>query len=183
MYGFREDVQRAVDYHGHLCSGQLVGVKMARAGLRALGLHNDDPADRKKIYVFVECDRCPADAIGIVTNTRVGKRTLRALDLGKIAATFVNLETHKAVRVVRAVRKHPGDGEDMIAFYENLSDEGFLTVTNVSVALDENDLPGEPRQIVTCAKCGESVTDGRHVTVGGQTLCRSCADKPYYTVL
>lgn len=183
MYTFREDVERAVSYHGHLCSGQLVGVKMARAGLRALGLNNDDPTDRKKIYVFLECDRCPADAIGIVTNTRIGKRTLRALDLGKIAATFVNLETGKAVRVVRAVRRHPKEGEDMISFYENLPEEGFLTITEVKVDLKENDLPGEPKQIVTCARCGEDVTDGRHVMVDGQPLCKTCAGTSYYRVL
>ena len=63
MRTFREDVERAVSYHGHLCSGQCIGVKMARLGLKTLGL--DPDVNPKNIYVFVECDRCPADSIGI----------------------------------------------------------------------------------------------------------------------
>ena len=181
MKSFREDVERAVAYHGHLCSGQCIGVKMARLGLELLGL--DGEKDRKKIAVYVECDRCPADAIGIVTGCRVGKRTFRAMDYGKIAATFINLDTEKAVRIQRKNRIHPSDDEDMIAFYENLPWQDIFKVQNVQVDLRPCDLPGPPVEAVFCEKCGEDVTDSRHVTVDGHILCKSCAGQSYYRVI
>lgn len=183
MYTFREDVERAAKYHGHLCSGQCVGVKIGRAGMRALGLDNDDPLDRKKVLVFVECDRCPADAISIVTGTRIGKRTLKVRDFGKVAATFLSPETGEGVRIARVVRRHPAEGEDMIAFYENLPEEDFLEITPVKVDLQPGDLPGPPVSAVTCAACGEGVTDDRHVVRDNKTLCKACAGQCYYQVL
>ena len=181
MNTFREDVERAVAYHGHLCSGQCIGVKMARLGLKTLGL--DPEKDRKRLYVFVECDRCPADAIGIVTGTRVGKRTFRALDFGKIAATFVDLETENAVRIQRKKRCHPADGEDIIGFYETLPDDEIFKVQRVKVPLRPCDLPGKPLEVQYCEVCGEDITDGRHVVKDGKILCRACAGEAYYTVL
>lgn len=181
MYTFREDVERAVNYHGHLCSGQCIGVKIARAGMREIGLDNQNPDDLKKIIVYVECDRCPADSIGIVTGTRIGKRTLKVLNFGKVAATFVNLETGKAVRVARMVRKHPQDGEDMISFYENLPEEGYLKITPVTVSIPACDMPGPPVEAVICAGCGEGVTDSRHVQREGQPFCKACLGQAYYT--
>ena len=181
MRTFREDVERAVAYHGHLCSGQCIGVKMARLGMKTLGL--DPETDAKKIYVFVECDRCPADAIGIVTGARVGKRTLRALDFGKIAATFVNLETNEAVRIQRHTRRHPADGQDPVEFYEKLPDEDIFKIQRVKVDLRPCDLPGKPVEVVYCECCGEDVTDSRHVIKDGKILCRSCAGESYYNVL
>lgn len=180
MRSFREDVEAAVAYHGHLCSGQCIGVKMARYGLRLLGL--DPIEDRKRIMVFVETDRCPADSIGIVTGCKVGKRTYRSLDYGKIAASFVDLETRRAVRIHRKVRMHPADGEDMISFYETLPDEAIFSAREVVIDIAECDLPGMPTAIVDCHLCGEDVTDGRHVMVDGKPTCKACAGMAYYTV-
>ena len=181
MRTFREDVERAVSYHGHLCSGQCIGVKMARLGLKTLGL--DPDVNPKNIYVFVECDRCPADSIGIVTGTRVGKRTYRAMDFGKIAATFVNLDTKEAVRIWRHTRRHPAEGEDMITFYENLPDDEIFRIQRVNVDLKPCDLPGPPVEIQICENCGEDITDSRHVVKDGKILCKACAGGSYYTVL
>ena len=177
MRSFREDVERAAAFHGHLCSGQCLGVRMAHMGLRLLGLDNEK--DRKKILVLVECNRCPADAIMITTGCSVGKRTFYFLDRGKTAATFVNLETGRAVRVIRRTHRHPAEGEDLLDFYEELPEEGWLEAREVSVELKAGDRPGPPVEIITCARCGEEVTDGRHVTIAGEVLCRSCAGAPY----
>ncbi len=178
MRSFRDDVERAIAFHGHLCSGQCLGVRMTHMGLRLLGLDNE--IDRKKIMVFVECNRCLADAIMITTGCTVGKRTYYFVDMGKAAATFVNLETQKAVRVVRTVHRHPADGEDLLDYYETLPEEGWLDAQEVIVELKAGDMPGPPVEIVNCARCGEEVTDGRHVETEGTTLCRSCAGKKYY---
>ncbi len=178
MRSFREDVARAVEFHGHLCSGQCLGVRMAHLGLRTLGLDNE--TDRKRIMVFVECNRCPADSIMITTGCKVGKRTYYFMDMGKAAATFVDLETNRAVRVVRKRHCHPAEGEDLLDFYEKLPDDGWLETQEVRVKLKPGDMPGPPVEIVTCARCGEEVTDGRHMVIGNFTLCRSCAGKNYY---
>ena len=178
MKSFREDVERAVAYHGHLCSGQCIGVKMAHLGMKTIGV--DPEVNPKSIYVFVECDRCPADAIGIATGTRVGKRTFRAMDYGKIAATFVNLDTNEAVRIQRHTRRHPADGEDLISFYENLPDEEMFKIQRVEVDLKPSDLPGVPSEIGHCEVCGEDVTPTRHVVKDGKILCKSCAGMSYY---
>lgn len=178
MRSFREDLDRAVAFHGHLCSGQCLGVRMAHMGLRLLGLDNE--RDRKKIMVFVECNRCPADSIMITTGCSLGKRTFYFFDMGKTAATFVNLETGKAVRVVRKNHIHPAHGEDLTDFYENLPEEGWLEAKEVTVDLSAGDLPGPPVSIVTCESCGEEVSDNRHVIIDGKTLCKTCAGEGYY---
>ena len=179
MKTFREDVERAVAFHGHLCSGQCIGVKMAHMGMRMIGIDNE--TDRKKIMVFVECNRCPADAIMISTGCRIGKRTYYWKDLGKVAATFLNLETGKAVRVVRQKHCYAPEGADMIAFYENLPEEEFLTAQEVKISLGEGDYPGPPVKVVVCEKCKEEVLDNRHVTCeDGTFLCQSCAQGAYF---
>src|ERR671914_2651629 len=86
--------------HGHLCAGQLLGVRMARLGCRLIGVEDPRGADRKKLIVWVEIDRCMADAVGAVTGVRLGRRSLKYFDYGKVAATFLNTETRAAVRIV-----------------------------------------------------------------------------------
>src|ERR1700724_328651 len=85
--------------HGHLCAGQILGVRMAMLGCQRLGIEDPKGADRKRLVTFVEIDRCATDAIGVVTGCRLGKRALKFRDWGKMAATFVDLETHRAIRI------------------------------------------------------------------------------------
>src|SRR5215813_6448812 len=85
--------------HGHLCAGQVLGVRMAMLGLKKLGIEDPQGADRKRIVTFVEIDRCATDAVMIVTGCRLGKRALKFRDWGKMAATFVDVNSGRAVRV------------------------------------------------------------------------------------
>ena len=178
MRTFREDLERSVEFHGHLCSGQCLGVRMAHMGMRLLGLDNE--RDTKKIMVYTECNRCPSDSILISTGCRIGKRTYYFADLGKVAATFLNLETGKAVRVVRTNHRYSAEGEDMVAFYEALPEEEFLEAKEVVVKLGEGDYPGPPVKVVVCEECGEEVMDMRHVVKDGKTLCKACAKEITY---
>jgi formylmethanofuran dehydrogenase subunit E len=81
--------------HGHLCAGQILGVRMALLALQRLGIEDPrgiySPKDRKRLVTFVEIDRCATDAIGVVTGCRLGKRALKVRDWGKMAATFLDL--------------------------------------------------------------------------------------------
>src|SRR5437764_9934954 len=68
-------------------------------GCVRLGIEEPRGRDRKRLVTFVEIDRCATDAIGVVTGCRLGKRALKFRDWGKMAATFIDLEKDKAVRV------------------------------------------------------------------------------------
>ena len=99
MNSLDEYLRDAEQAHGHLCAGQVLGVRMAMLGMRKLGI--DEPADfRKRLLTVVEIDRCATDAVSLVTGCRLGKRSMKFLDYGKVAATFLDLETGRAVRVV-----------------------------------------------------------------------------------
>jgi formylmethanofuran dehydrogenase subunit E len=179
--------------HGHLCAGQVIGVRMSMLGLRLIGIDEPKGADRKKLYVIVEIDRCATDAIQSVTGCSLGKRSLRWLDLGIMAATFVNLETSAAVRITareearESARTYRPDIVDryqrQLAAYQEMPDEALFAVQRVRLTLSENDLPGRPLRRVCCQQCGDWVQDGREERVGGRTVCRSCAHGAYFTVI
>jgi formylmethanofuran dehydrogenase subunit E len=156
----------------------------------------DDPrgADRKKLVVWVEIDRCMADAVGAVTGVRLGKRSLKYLDYGKVAATFLNTETTEAVRVVAleesralADARYPeieSKKERQFRAYREATDDELFKIERVAVGYGEMDAPGRPRSRVLCASCGEGINDGREVRSDeGQVLCRPCAAGGYYRKL
>lgn len=178
-------LQKAEAAHGHMCPGQILGVRMALLGLRDLGIEDPLGTDRKRLITYVEIDRCATDAIGMVTGCRLGKRTLKFLDWGKMAATFVDLSSGSGVRVVAletsrdlAGKLHPEienkSLQQMLA-YRELGDAQLFGVDHVRVRVDPADLPGHRTDRLTCARCGEGINFGRFEEVAGQRLCLSCA--------
>ena len=99
MESIDELLDRCEVSHGHLCPGQLLGVRIATLGCGLIGIQDPRGADRKKLIVWVEIDRCMADAVGAVTGARLGRRSLKFLDYGKVAATFLNIDSGDAVRI------------------------------------------------------------------------------------
>jgi len=99
MKSLDEYLSQAEQAHGHLCAGQVLGVRLAMLGLAKLGIDDPDGKDRKRLVTFVEIDRCATDAVAVVTGCRLGKRALKFRDWGKVAATFVDVGTNQAVRV------------------------------------------------------------------------------------
>jgi formylmethanofuran dehydrogenase subunit E len=192
MKSLEEYLLLAAQDHGHLCPGQVLGVRMAMLGLRKLGI--DEPVQqRKRLLTFVEIDRCATDAVSLVTGCRLGKRSLKLLDYGKLAATFVDLEAHRAVRVaarddarVKARGMFPELAEprqQQLEAYKVMDDADLFAVHWVRVKLKPEDLPGRPRSRVTCEQCGEGVNDGRERRVEGRVLCRSCAGESYFEIV
>lgn len=180
----------AAAFHGHVCPGQVLGVRLALLGCRAVGLPR--PRGSKRLIVWVEMDRCGADAIQTVTGCRLGKRTLKFVDHGKLAATFLNTETGEAVRVVAraesrelAARRYPAldRHEAQMAAYRHLADEELFDVQRVAVELAEDDRPGRPSARVRCSVCGEEVNDRRHVETPDGPVCRACAGDAYVRTL
>jgi formylmethanofuran dehydrogenase subunit E len=175
----KEVLDRCVAYHGHICAGQALGVRIAKKGLELAA-----PEGQKDLIVFVENDRCIADAVLIATGTRLGRRSLKYMDYGKMAATFVNLKTNIAWRVGTKPRNYKEEGkEDATNRVLETNDEELLVWRKVTVNLRKEDLPGKPERIVNCVVCGEKVFDGKDVAdtdKGDGPLCKSCAFGSYY---
>src|SRR5258708_24602032 len=131
--------------HGHLCAGQVLGVRLAMHGLHRLGIDAPQGKDRKRIVTFVEIDRCATDAIMVVTGCRLGKRALKFRDWGKMAATFIDLETGKAIRVAAresskalAQRLHPeveNKNQQQMLAYREMTDRQLFPTEWVKVTL------------------------------------------------
>jgi formylmethanofuran dehydrogenase subunit E len=179
--------------HGHLCAGQVLGVRMAMFGLKTLGLDDPQGKDRKRIVTFVEIDRCATDAVMVVTGCRLGKRALKFRDWGKMAATFIDVETGKAVRVAaressKALAKSmhpeiPDKNQQQMLAYREMADDDLFTTQWVKVDLPPEEFPGYRGQRIACDSCGEGINFRREVRRGMQTLCRSCAGEQYYEIL
>lgn len=191
MKSFDDLLTSSAEIHGHLCPGQVVGVRMAMLGCRLIGLDQPTRNDQiKKLIVYVEMDRCAADAVAQVTGVKLGRRSLKFMDFGIMAATFFNLETDRAYRILSTeeardlatfyapdvVGKHP----QQLEAYKRMPDSVLFRVYQVQVDLSEFDLPGPTRSKITCSRCGQAVRDHREVVVEGATLCKPCAHGAYF---
>ena len=177
-------VAEAGKFHGDICHGISIGTRMTMSGLKRIGISDPKGADRKKLMVFVEIDRCTTDAIMALTGCRPGKRTMKIRDYGKMAATFINLETSKAARVV--IKKTPdssdGNNEEKPDFAKAPEEEIFV-ITDVEVTLRPEDMPGKPLRRIPCSRCGEIIMDGREIEHHNEFLCKPCFNnKDYYHI-
>jgi formylmethanofuran dehydrogenase subunit E len=176
--------------HGHLCAGQVLGVRMAMFGLKKLGIDDPQDRDRKRLVTFVEIDRCATDAVMVVTGCRLGKRALKFRDWGKVAATFVDVETGKAVRVsaresskALARSMHPeieDKNQQQMLAYREIPDDQLFQSQWVHVELPPEEFPGYKGERVVCDRCGEGINFRREVRLAGKVLCRGCAGERYY---
>jgi len=184
--------------HGHLCAGQVLGVRLAMLGLEKLGIEDPRGKDRKRLVTFVEIDRCATDAIAVVTGCRLGKRALKFRDWGKMAATFVDLgitdvSTGKAIRIAAkesskalARSMHPEieskNQQQMLAYHEMPEDDLF-TKQWVKVELPAEEFPGYKGDRIVCAECSEGINFRREIVRDGRVLCHACAGERYYEIL
>jgi formylmethanofuran dehydrogenase subunit E len=193
LLSLSEYEQLAAAAHGHLCAGQILGLRMALYGMHLLGLDDPTGGDRKRLITFVEIDRCATDAIPIVTGCRLGKRALKFRDFGKVAATFCDLREQRAVRIAardsakqRAREMYPQiekKNEQQMRAYRDMPDEELFAVQWVRVSLGPEEFPGYKANRVVCAACGEGINFKREVLREGRTLCRACAGERYYEPL
>jgi formylmethanofuran dehydrogenase subunit E len=187
---FDEYLRDAEVAHGHLCAGQVLGVRLAMLGLQKLAIDDPHGKDRKRLVTFVEIDRCATDAVAVVTGCRLGKRALKFRDWGKVAATFVDLEAGKAVRIAAkesskelARRLHPeipDKNQQQMRAYRELSDDDLFTEQWVKVDLPPEEFPGYKGERIVCQVCGEGINFRREIRREGKVLCRACAGESYY---
>ena len=195
MENFDTLLKGSAKAHGHLCPGQVIGVRMAMIGCKLIGL--DDPSimpQIKKIIVYVEIDRCATDAISYVTGVKLGRRSLKFVDNGIMAATFVNLETKQAFRIVSteesrdlaikyAVMHFPkieDQHQQQLEAYKKMGIEDLFKIEPVVVDIPLCDMPGPTKFKAECQNCGIIVRDKREVIKNSKILCRTCAFGSYY---
>lgn len=193
MKSLDEYLHDAEQAHGHLCAGQVLGVRLAMLGLEKLGIEDPRGKDRKRLVTFVEIDRCATDAVAVVTGCRLGKRALKFRDWGKVAATFVDVSSGKAVRIAakesskaRAREMHPeieNKNQQQMLAYREMKPEELFEVQWVKVELPPEEFPGYKGERIVCEQCGEGINFKREVRKDGRVLCRSCSGERYYTPL
>ena len=193
MDSFDNLLKISTKIHGHICAGQVIGVRMSMLGLERISIADPKGEDCKKLYVLVEIDRCATDAIQSVTGCSLGKRSMRWMDFGIMAATFVNLETGKAVRITareesRELSKkyYPALAnkyQQQLEAYKIMPEEELFSIQDVKADIPECDMPGRPLRRVQCEDCGDYVQDCREVEQDGKILCRACAGQRYYSSL
>ena len=177
--------------HGHICPGQVLGVRMAVLGCQLVGIEDPRGVDRKRLFVWVEIDRCVTDAVSAVTGVRLGKRSLKFLDYGKVAATFLNLSENRAFRIVAkedsrelADALHPTIGdkkEQQMLTYREAEMPDLFKIERVRLDLGDFEMPGRPCRRILCAQCGEGINDGRDLLDSlNRRVCRPCAFGGYY---
>ncbi|NWF73938.1 MAG: formylmethanofuran dehydrogenase [Nitrospirae bacterium] len=191
MRPFEDLLKESVARHGHLCAGQVIGVRMSMLGCNLVGIENPGVGGwRKKLMVFVEIDRCATDAIQSVTGCSMGKRTLKFRDFGINAAAFLNLETREAYRIVSTEESRrladlyaPEESDParrQLIGYQQMPDSELFHVQAVNVRLEEWEMPGPSRRKVACGRCGQIVRDGREVMRDGVPLCCPCSGMGYF---
>jgi formylmethanofuran dehydrogenase subunit E len=188
---FEELLAMAEAAHGHLCAGQILGVRMAMLGCQRLGIDEPRGRDRKRLVTFVEIDRCATDAIGVVTGCRLGKRALKFRDWGKMAATFIDLAPadlthHRAIRIAAreaskelARQLHPkidNKNQQQMLAYREMPDADLFTEEWVRVTLPPKEFPGYKGDRLACAQCGEGINYDRYIERNGQRFCLACAN-------
>ena len=193
MKSLDEYVDLAAQAHGHMCAGQILGLRMAMYGMKLLGIEEPTGRDRKRLVTFIEIDRCATDAIPIVTGCRLGKRALKFRDFGKVAATFCDLKEDRAVRIVaretakqRAQELYPeiaDKNQQQMRAYRELADAELFAEQWVRVALGAEEFPGYKGERRICDSCGEGINFKREVVRDGRVLCKACAGERYYTPL
>jgi formylmethanofuran dehydrogenase subunit E len=198
MLALEDYLREAEIAHGHLCAGQVLGVRLAMVGLEKLGIEDPRGKDRKRLVTFVEIDRCATDAIAVVTGCRLGKRALKFRDWGKMAATFVDLgikdvSTGKAIRIAAkesskalARSMHPeieSKNQQQMLSYREMAEDDLFTKQWVKVELPAEEFPGYKSDRIVCAECGEGINFRREVVRDGRVLCRGCAGERYYEIL
>jgi formylmethanofuran dehydrogenase subunit E len=191
MLSFDDLLREAEIAHGHLCAGQILGVRMAMLACQRLGVTEPKGTDRKRLVTFVEIDRCATDAIAVVTGCRLGKRALKFRDWGKMAATFTDLKPPeqsepRSIRIAalesskqRARELYPHiedkNAQQMLA-YREMPDSDLFSEQWVRVPLAPREMPGYKSPRIACALCGEGINYDREVRRDGLILCQGCAE-------
>lgn len=191
MTPLQELLQQTAALHHHLCPRQVLGVRMGLFAGELLGL--EVPQTRKRLLTIMETDGCGADGVAVATNCWVGRRTMRIIDYGKMAATFIDVRTEAAIRIaphpqaraaaVALAPQTPNRWQAYLEAYQVLPEAQLFQYREVKVLQDVREILSYAGRRAICAECGEEVINEREVEQDGRTLCRACAGTAYYVTV
>lgn len=181
-------LRRSSALHDHLCPRQVLGARIGLLAGELLGL--DFPRSDKRVLVLVETDGCFADGVSVASGCWLGRRTMRLVDHGKIAATFIDVRTEQAFRIIprtdlrQRVRDSRSEGQKRwhayMQAYQEMPDSELLSATEVELSLDWRGLLSQPGKRAVCEACHEEIVNEREVVQDGKTLCLACAGERYW---
>ena len=180
--------------HGHMCPGQVLGVRMGILGLELLGYGAPlNGRDVKNVLIWVEIDRCATDALTTTTGVRLGRRSLKFVDFGLMAATFHRISDGLSYRIEvredcrqKAAAQFPHLIEPQqreVEAYQVMSPSDLFRVHRVRVEVRPEDMPGWSESKAYCQECGAVIRHRREVVKDGRTLCPVCAGGAYFEVI
>jgi formylmethanofuran dehydrogenase subunit E len=184
-------LEQSAARHSHLCPRQVLGV---RIGLLATRIFDLPPGGNpgKRLFTIIESDGCFSDGIEVATGCTLGHRRLRLEDYGKIAATFIDTITGRAVRIApkldirqKAYAYAPDEPRRYFAqlrAYQIMPDETMFTIAPVILTTPIEAILSRPGMRVNCDSCGEEIINEREIKENGLTLCRTCAGDSYYQI-
>ena len=182
---YEEQLKKAGEFHGEICGGIAIGTKLAMYGLELMGMELN--VRHKNLMVILEIDRCMADAVQAVTRCSMGKRSLKQVYYGKFAATFCNMDTGDALRIVdvdvNRKDKVKESREEMIERFKTTPPDELFMVQKVKVHLTEAQMPGKPHVSEICSVCGDIVADDCHLIMDGEIVCKPCGEGAYYELV
>lgn len=184
-------LEKTAAMHHQLCPRQVLGVRMGILAGKLLDL--DLPQEEKRLFVFMETDGCAADGVSVSTGCWVGRRTMRIIDFGKVAATFVDTKTDRAYRIhphpacrSRSREYFPEAESEWHAqrdAYQHLTDEELLLAIPVELEVDLKSIIGQPGVRTDCTICGEEIINQRELVHEGSVLCLGCAGENYFKTI
>ena len=189
MASLQELLARTASPHHNFCPRQVLGVRMGILAGKLLNL--DLPQTDKRLFTFVECDGCGMGGIATATGCLLERRTMRVLDYGKLAATFVDTQTGECIRIkphpqarTRAqelLPDQPSYWHSQLEAYQIMADEDLFVVEPVQLTVSLQKIISQPGLRVNCIACGEEISNDRQVELDGQVYCYACAGENYYT--
>jgi len=187
-HNLQQLLEKSAETHRHLCPRQVLGVRMGLLAGELLGL--EVPRRDKRMFVFMETDGCGLSGVQAATGCTPNRRTLRVMDYGKMAATFVDTETMRAVRIAPSAGCRarsadyapdaPSRWHCQLEAYRIMPDDLLFDVQEVELTVSMAAIISRPGRRVTCACCGEEIINEREVVRNGDVLCRCCAGDSYY---
>jgi formylmethanofuran dehydrogenase subunit E len=182
-------LEQTAALHNHLCPRQVLGVRMGMFAGNLLQLSL--PQTDKRLYTFVETDGCFADGVSVAANCWLGRRTMRLMDYGKVAATFVDTETGNAIRIAPNPQARHLAGvcapnersrwHTMLEAYQIMPANDLLCWREVRLTVDMLAIISRPGVRVDCTMCGEEILNEREIEVAGRIVCKACHEGAYYT--
>ena len=171
-----------------ICPRQILGVRLGMLGGRLLNI--DLPQMDKRLIAFMETDGCALDGVTAATGCRAGRRTLRVMDYGKVAATFVDTYHRTAIRIApqigvreaawRYAPEASNRWEAQLRGYQAMPAHELFIVQPVKLMVDLEKIISQPGLCVICAGCAEEIMNGREIHRAGENLCHACAGESYY---